>query len=241
MNSIIITIVFDNTTLRADCTPEWGFACVIESPAETILFDTGNDGQILLANLKALGFGETRFSKIIISHMHWDHCGGLQKILQLNPDATVYFPASATPAEREKSGAKNYVLVKEAQEVNPHVHTLGEMPGRANEQSLAVITQKGLVVITGCAHPGIVEILKAARTLFPDEKIYLSLGGFHLNQHSDEQVRAIVAEFKSIGVERAAPTHCTGDDAIQIFAQEYDENYVKAGVGLRIEFDVLNK
>ena len=58
--TIKITTVFDNTTLDQNCTPEWGYACVIETPEETVLFDTGNDGQILESNLQTLGFKEFR-------------------------------------------------------------------------------------------------------------------------------------------------------------------------------------
>ncbi len=236
---INMTTVFDNTTLDSNCTPEWGFACVIATPHETLLFDTGNDGQILETNLKTLGFEHTPFSKIIISHMHWDHYGGLKRMLTLHPDATVFLPASATKDEMQKANCTDAVFIKEPQQINSYVSSLGEMTGRANEQSLAFPTKDGLVVITGCAHPGIVNIVKDAKKQFPDEKIHLVLGGFHLNRHSNEKVRQITDELKALGVEKVGATHCTGQSAITIFEQEFGDNYIKAGVGLRLEFEVV--
>jgi 7,8-dihydropterin-6-yl-methyl-4-(beta-D-ribofuranosyl)aminobenzene 5'-phosphate synthase len=236
--TVKITTVFDNTSLDVNCTPEWGYACVIETPEETVLFDTGNDGQILESNLKTLGFEKTQFSKIIISHMHWDHYGGLKRMLALHPDAQVFLPVSATKDDMQKANCNDAVFVKEPQQINPFIYSLGELKGRANEHSLAIPTKDGLVVITGCAHPGIVTIVKEAKKQFPDKKIELVLGGFHLNQHSDKDVRKITDELKELGVDKAAATHCTGQSAIKIFAEEFGENYVQAGVGLRLEFEL---
>ena len=92
MGAVKITTVFDNTSLNPNCTPEWGFAAVLELPDETILFDTGNDGHILFDNLTALGFGETTFSKVVISHMHWDHTDALGRYLAQWPNAQVAAP-----------------------------------------------------------------------------------------------------------------------------------------------------
>ncbi len=238
MNTITLTTVFDNTRLNPNCTPEWGFACVIETPEETILFDTGNDGEILQSNLNALGFAEADFAKIIISHMHWDHVGGLKKMREQHPDAVVFLPASATEEEKEKLICLEAVLINQPQQINRFIYSLGELQGRANEQSLAIPTVDGLVVITGCAHPGIVHIVKAATRHFPDEKIHLVLGGFHLNQNSEQEVREITNELKKLGVEKAAATHCTGPASIKVFAEEFGENYIQGGVGLKLSFNM---
>ena len=234
MQSVRITTVFDNTSLNSNCTPEWGFAAVIELPHETILFDTGNDGQILQDNLKALGFAQTKFSKIIISHMHWDHTGGLSRMLQLNTDAHIFLPASATKHDFNIK-KDNVTFVKEPQLLGKHIYSLGEMPARANELAIAIQTAQGLVIVTGCAHPGIVNIVRTARQQFPEEELLLVLGGFHLGQHSKDQVLEIIAELE-LGVEKVSPTHCTGAEAIGLFEQKFGEDFIKPGVGLSLEF-----
>jgi 7,8-dihydropterin-6-yl-methyl-4-(beta-D-ribofuranosyl)aminobenzene 5'-phosphate synthase len=84
--------------------------------------------------------------------------------------------------------------------------------------------------MTGCAHPGIVQIVERAQELFGGP-IHLVMGGFHLGNKSVAQIDAIVAAFRSLGVERVAPSHCTGDLAIEKFRQEYGEDFIQAGVG----------
>jgi len=112
--------------------------------------------------------------------------------------------------------------------------TTGEIQGRIVEQSLAVTTEQGLVVVTGCAHPGIVEVVRRARQMGGDE-VCLVLGGFHLASASEGRIAAILASFRELGVRRVAPCHCTGKGAMRMFAAEYGEDFIKAGVGLILD------
>jgi 7,8-dihydropterin-6-yl-methyl-4-(beta-D-ribofuranosyl)aminobenzene 5'-phosphate synthase len=91
-----------------------------------------------------------------------------------------------------------------------------------------------LIVITGCAHPGIVEIVKNAKKIH-NKNIYMVFGGFHLPQKSESEVKRIIEEFRELGVLKVGPTHCTGDKAIQLFKDSFGENYIKLGVGKVIE------
>ena len=109
------------------------------------------------------------------------------------------------------------------------------MGGDIKEQSLVLRTGDGLVVITGCSHPGIVEILERAQQIL-DEKIFMVLGGFHLLRHSDEEMVAIIEQFKQLGVEKCGPTHCTGDRQIAAFQDAYGENFVTMGAGRVLTF-----
>lgn len=70
-----------------------------------------------------------------------------------------------------------------------------------------------------------------------DKKIYLVMGGFHLMQHSKEQVKEIADEFRILGVEKCGATHCTGDQAIRIFKDEFEEDYIPMGVGRIINIE----
>ena len=71
------------------------------------------------------------------------------------------------------------------------------------------------VIVTGCAHPGIVEMITKAKELF-DRPVYLVVGGFHLGDKSRNQLRNIIAEFRRLGVQKVSPTHCTGEEAIAL-------------------------
>jgi 7,8-dihydropterin-6-yl-methyl-4-(beta-D-ribofuranosyl)aminobenzene 5'-phosphate synthase len=103
------------------------------------------------------------------------------------------------------------------------------------EQALLLRTCEGLVVITGCAHPGIAAMVQQAREVGRDD-IYLVVGGFHLGGASAAAVRQICATFRELGVQNVAPCHCTGEQARGIFAREFGQNCMRAGVGWGIGF-----
>jgi 7,8-dihydropterin-6-yl-methyl-4-(beta-D-ribofuranosyl)aminobenzene 5'-phosphate synthase len=89
------------------------------------------------------------------------------------------------------------------------------------------------VVVTGCAHPGVAEMVAQAKEL-SGEPVYLVLGGFHLGSQDDAQIEAIIASFREMGVAKVAPCHCTGDRAIAMFEAEYGDDFIRAGVGKEI-------
>jgi hypothetical protein len=98
-----------------------------------------------------------------------------------------------------------------------------------------VKTRDGTAVITGCAHPGVVEMVRQAQEAVPG-KIALLVGGFHLLDMSKSQLRPIIVELRQLGVGKVMPTHCTGDAAIALFRAEYGENYIDGGVGRTVTF-----
>jgi 7,8-dihydropterin-6-yl-methyl-4-(beta-D-ribofuranosyl)aminobenzene 5'-phosphate synthase len=118
----------------------------------------------------------------------------------------------------------------------PSIHSTGPLGTSLQEQALVVETGKGLVVITGCAHPGIVSIVKKARAMRPNAGVALVMGGFHLLSASPRQIDEIVRELRELGVERVAPSHCTGDLARSRFKAAYTTNYVEGGAGLVLRF-----
>jgi 7,8-dihydropterin-6-yl-methyl-4-(beta-D-ribofuranosyl)aminobenzene 5'-phosphate synthase len=93
-----------------------------------------------------------------------------------------------------------------------------------------VSSGKGLVVVTGCAHPGIVTIVEAAKNHF-DADIYHVIGGFHLGGQPEATLQHIVQDFRRLGVQKVTPTHCTGDEAIALFRSEYGDDYIAGGAG----------
>jgi len=90
------------------------------------------------------------------------------------------------------------------------------------------------VVATGCAHPGIVEMIRRAKQI-GGNGIYLAIGGFHLSVASRQAIKDIIAEFRWLGVQKVAPCHCTGKLAIGMFAAEYGEDFIEVGVGMVLD------
>ena len=231
------TILFDNYPYDENLATGWGFACLIEGFEKAVLFDTGADGEILLQNMQRLGIDPGNPEIVIISHHHWDHIGGLGPFLQQNANPELYLPPSMD-AEKirlySEMGASVQV-VKEPQVLVPGVCVTGPMGSYIIEQSLILETSQGLVIITGCAHPGIVEIVRKAVAL-TGENVYLVFGGFHLRSKTRGEIANIIDAFREIGVQKVGPTHCTGDQAIQAFRQDYGKKFVPMGVGRVIEF-----
>ncbi len=231
-NPIKITILYDNYIFSEGLKTDWGFSCIIKGTEKTILFDTGTKSDILFHNINKLNVNPKDVELVAISHIHGDHTGGLFAFLDENNKVTVYLPASFPDefvSRVEKTGAK-VVPVDKPVEICKGVYLTGEMGAQIKEQSLILNTSKGLVVITGCAHPGIVSIIKRAKEVI-DNKIYLVCGGFHLLSKSDDEVKEIISEFKDLGVIKAGASHCTGDRAIELFKEAYKENFVQMGVG----------
>ena len=228
---ITITVLYDNYIFSEGLQTDWGYSCIVEGTEKTILFDTGTNSDILFHNINKLNMNPKDVELVAISHIHGDHTGGLSVFLNENNKVTVYLPVSF-PDEFdsgvEKVGAK-VVSVDKPVEICKGVSLTGEMGDLIKEQSLIVETSKGLVVITGCAHPGIVGIVKKAKEVI-DKEVYLVCGGFHLLSKSEDEVMEIINEFKDLGVMKVGPTHCTGDKAIELFKEAYKENFVQMGV-----------
>lgn len=107
--------------------------------------------------------------------------------------------------------------VDEAQDIFPGFYTTGAMNGPVREQAALFRTTAGVIVCTGCAHPGIVPIIQTAKMVLPDDNLALVMGGFHLLDDSDGEILKIIAQFKSLGVRYAAASHCSGERTRELF------------------------
>jgi 7,8-dihydropterin-6-yl-methyl-4-(beta-D-ribofuranosyl)aminobenzene 5'-phosphate synthase len=234
---ISITIIYDNNPYTEGLATAWGFSCLIRGAEKTILFDTGGNGSILLANMKQLDINPEDIDVVVISHIHGDHAGGIERFLERNNNVSVYLPKSFPGGfiENLKSSGIKTVGVHDASRICGGVYTTGELGEAIKEQSLIVHTTQGIIVITGCAHPGIVKILKRAKDLSKDD-IFLALGGFHLGGTSRGDLEKTVLSFRKLGVKYVAPCHCSGDLARQMFKEEYRDSYMHLGVGRIIKF-----
>jgi len=232
VDSITITTVYDNNPFVENLVSSWGFACVVQGLERTILFDTGGDGEVLLANMQKLALDPQIVQIVVLSHLHGDHTGGLADFLQVNPQVTVYMLESfAEHLEKDvaERGAQ-LVTVEEPVEICQGVFLTGEMGTAISEQALVLKISQGLVIITGCAHPGIVDVVKKSQEI-GNLPPYLVMGGFHLFGASRPKVREILSQFRDLGVVKASPCHCTGSEAISMFAETYGQGYIQNGTG----------
>ena len=233
---VTITILYDNNKYNPALETAWGFSCLIKGLEKTILFDTGGEGDILLSNMEKLDIDPQQIEIVVLSHIHYDHVGGLFTLLEKNHNLIVYLPESFP--ENFKDKVKRYgaevIEVDNFVGICQNVYSTGQLGIWIKEESLIIKIDKGLIVITGCAHPGIVNIVKTTKELL-DIPIYLVMGGFHLGGTSKKKIDKIINEFKKEGMKRVAPCHCSGDLAREEFKKAYGDNFILAGVGKRFE------
>ncbi len=226
-----VTIVFNNFNLSRDLAGAWGMAAVVDTGAEHVLFDTGSRGEILLENMKRLDISPFQISKVVISHNHWDHTGGLADFLSVNPAVTIYAPElDHDLVFRAQGGGAEVFLVREPVQVVPGVRTSGVFVHPLPEQALILETSSGHVILTGCSHPGVVNLVLAA----PAPR-YLVTGGFHLFRSSPEAIRAAAEGLEEAGIELVAPSHCTGEAALEYFRRFFDRRFLYGGLGAVFE------
>lgn len=215
-----LTVIYDNNA-NQDFTGSWGFAALVETSLETLLFDTGWDGTLLLRNMRRLNIDPTRIRKLVVSHQHWDHIGGIPEILQINPRLEVYVPASFSEnLKKEIEKRATLIEIKEPVEISQGIRSTGELGDKVKEQALILDTGNGCYVLTGCAHPGIAAILNIANCY---GKVKGILGGLHDNE-----------EFERLkGMKLIAAGHCTAHR--KKIKELFPETFMEIEVGLRLD------
>ncbi len=228
------SIVFDNYIANEKLESFWGFSCMIN---DNFLFDTGSNGRVLVRNMVKMGFDIEKLKYLFISHPHWDHIGGIDSVVDVNRNLILYLPDSLSQ-----------LYIRDLKRLSKEVKVINEYPRKLfdnfystgvmhpiGEHSLVIDEGEFGIVVVGCSHPGITNIVKRAKEIL-NKPILYAIGGFHLMRSNEEEIIEIVKEMKNLGVEYVTPTHCTGDLAIEIFRAEYGENYIPGGVGRIIEF-----
>jgi len=266
---------------------EHGLSCLLRvyttAEEHVVLMDAGASATCLFHNADVFGIDLGKVESVVLSHGHFDHFGGLDKLLNrakkgthlvLHPDAFLQRRLSIPIFERpvdfpvldEAALWGTEVAIHEVKEASTLASDLVLVSGEVervtdfekgfpwaeakiddkwvvdpfyDDQAVAVkVKGRGLVVIGGCSHAGIINTIKHMQKLAQTEKVHAVLGGFHLTGPLFEPVIGpTIEEMKKIGPDFVVPMHCTGWKAINRFAQEMPEQFLLNSVGTTYVFE----
>lgn len=234
---LLLTVLYDNYPYKKGLIASNGFSCIIRGAEKTVLFDTGAEADVLLYNMKMLNIDPKKIDSIVISHDHGDHTGGLLSILERNNKVTVFIPdgfSDHSLTQKISAYGARWIIVKQPTLICRNVLSTGPLQGHGlYEQSLIVNSKYGLILISGCAHPGISNIIEKNITIFKKPTLFV-FGGFHLKSASNEKINEVLRKFVFYGVKAVGGSHCTAARALQLFKATYGKNYKRMGVGKTI-------
>jgi len=231
----VVTLV-DNDVWEKGLSSSHGLSFYVETSNNgklcPILMDTSGFFNVLSENALKLNIDIGAAEAVFISHWHGDHYGALSYVLPLlKKPIPVYTPSGSTLeiSMIEKAGGTANVCSTPV-EFKEGVMSTGEIGHGIREHSLMInVKGKGLVVLTGCSHPGIINIVKRAQQVSGVDKVYAVIGGLHISSASEG---ALVGNFmREIDVKLASPCHCTGINAKNTIAKIVGERYTRNGSG----------
>lgn len=274
-----IAVLSENTASMGDFLAEWGLSVLIETGEIRILLDTGA-GIAAVHNADALRIDLKTVDKIVLSHGHNDHTGGLREILKRmkkrveiiahpdiwqkkyhrrkdDPERFIGIPFQRE--ELENAGA-DFNLSNQPIMIIENLLTTGEIPmitdyetidpglftkeGQEfqpdqlkDDRAVIIKTEKGLVIILGCAHRGMINTVYHAQKITGIQEVYAVFGGSHLIGVSEERLWLTINALRDLGVQKLGLCHCTDLPVISILAQEFGENFIFVKSGMRLELD----
>lgn len=233
----VVSVICDGANAGPSLRQDRGFACLVAHGDDVVLFDTGGHWQALETNLSEMNVDSSRITHVVVSHHHPEAVGGLLELLESNPGLSVACPFSSPQSLffsiEERMG--RVVAVGLPCRLGEGIYSTGELGYRIKEHALILDTPPGLVILTGCAHPGITTVVAKARESLK-KPVYLVMGGFHLAGQSDDAVLQTIEGLKELGATAVGPSHCTGDRAIELFQQAFEERclVLRSGCSLSI-------
>jgi len=274
---VSVTLLVDNTAGNAELLGEHGLAFWIQWGPEGILFDTGQ-GRTLGSNAHSLGLALAKADAVVLSHGHYDHTGGLDRVLQSARRAKVYaHPGAFAPKygrnddgtsrsigsplseEQVRQRASAWVPTTGPTEVCPGLFATGSIPRTTDfedtggpffldqgcqqddplvdDQAIFFEAVRGVVVLLGCAHAGVINTLRYVRELTGHKAIHAVLGGMHLRSASRDRLSRTIEALRRFNVERLGPTHCTGMSASAHMWAALPGRCFPCHVGTSITFD----
>lgn len=274
--SLKITTLCENTAGRPGCVAEWGLSMFVETEETTLLFDTGRN-TAALTNADTLGINLKKIDRIVLSHGHHDHTGGLRGFLQrlkgceivAHPD--IWDPKytkrpyeereafCGIPFAREEleSLGGSFTLATQPVALSDNILTTGEIdmtvpyeavePSMllkdgngfrrdplADDLSLVIQTEEGLVIILGCAHRGAINTIHHAQKITGEQRIHAVIGGTHLYPASEERVERTIDELIALDVQKVGLSHCNGFYATMRVAQTLKDRFFLNNTGTHI-------
>jgi 7,8-dihydropterin-6-yl-methyl-4-(beta-D-ribofuranosyl)aminobenzene 5'-phosphate synthase len=269
-----ITTLNDNTVAMGNFIAEWGLSLLVETDKHKILLDTGMD-TAAVHNAEVLGIDLSQVDKIVLSHGHGDHTGGLRNVLRkmkkeieiiAHPDVWQdkydkregkterFIGIPFQRQELENLGAR-FLLSREPVKITDAIMTTGEVPMTndfesidkfifvkenpiwrpdlvMDDRALIIKTERGLVILPGCAHRGIINTIQHAQQITGVAEIYAVIGGSHLIGASEDRLWRTIAALKDLNIQKLGLSHCTDLPVISLLAQGFGENFLfnKCGV-----------
>lgn len=237
IDAVKIFMIYNNSGKSTTFNSAWGLSVWIEKNNSATLFDTGGDASILWKNINHSGLEIEKLSHIVISHNHWDHKNGLSLILEKTFNKPIVYVVENDFNEySDKYPNANIQSVSGTLQIDNDLWTTGQLPasysGKELYEQYLILTQKDtMVLLTGCSHSGIVDMVKTIKKSFPDKKVELVAGGFHLIRKQKDEIITISNELKALNVDKIAPSHCTGDTAISVFKNNWGDKLVALNIG----------
>jgi 7,8-dihydropterin-6-yl-methyl-4-(beta-D-ribofuranosyl)aminobenzene 5'-phosphate synthase len=279
---VSLTTLCDNLAGSMGYVAEWGLSILVHYGEETILLDTGGTDSIV-RNAVQNGINLNQITRIVLSHGHMDHTGGLRPLLQatdakkrqiiLHPEAWASKYASRSEQvgkdmhfigipyakeELENLGGA-FTMSREPVWINDKIVVTGQVPMETafesieknlfvktgedyildpilDDQALVIKTSKGLVVVLGCAHHGMINTLLYAQKITGEDRIHAVVGGTHLFRASPERIRQTIAKLEEFKVAHIGVSHCTGMPASMALMHHFKDRFFFNHVGKVMEF-----
>lgn len=223
-----ISIIFENSGEK-NLISGWGLSALVEKDNETILFDTGLCGSDILTNLEVMGFNITELSKVVISHFHWDHTGGIFQLLKVNPGMTFFLGKSFGEIFAEEIEKRGGIVNKgkEWRQLADEIYLTPELKKNIPEQALVINNKDFVFLLLGCSHPGVENFVEITYQRF--KKPLCFAGGFHFFPLTEAKIKKKIKKINEFPIRRVFPMHCTGKKGIELLKEAFPVSELATG------------